>query len=263
MFEEMKIHTFLIAGVLLTFALSILALFTSETTFLLLFSYSILGFFPIIWVGMQLKKQQKRFTDIMTFHSMKDVFPMLIYITIVLFFFSLGAFWLMNYGLSFIFPSVVDYFLQEIDIFPNETVPFVLTALYISILGPIAEEFIFRGILFKRLSAKYNLIVGIIVANVLFGILHTDIIGAFMFGFVLSLIYQKTGNLLLPIMVHILNNGFITVLALIDPPIPAFVDYRTIEEVHATMLPNLMMLLIATSLLISFIRKNKAVLTNH
>lgn len=76
----------------------------------------------------------------------------------------------------------------------------------IVIFGPIVEELLFRGVMLHRFAVKWGLTVSIILSSLLFGILHVDLIGAFIFGLIMAIIYIKTQTLWAPIICHILNN---------------------------------------------------------
>lgn len=84
----------------------------------------------------------------------------------------------------------------------NVTLP---GAFIIAIFSGFAEEFLFRGILQTQF--------GIIIASIVFGIFHIGNkktvwygIYAVLIGFYLGWLYHITGNLMIPILVHSLNN---------------------------------------------------------
>jgi len=78
------------------------------------------------------------------------------------------------------------------------------------VIAPVAEEFIFRGLLFpfvKQLGFPRTAWFGV---SALFGLIHWDaaiFVPLFVLALVLTWLYNKTGNLLVPITVHILFNG--------------------------------------------------------
>ncbi len=81
------------------------------------------------------------------------------------------------------------------------------SALYLAVISGFTEEFFFRGLL----QQEY----GIILASVLFGLFHianakTLVYGIYAgtVGFYLGWLFIFTGNLLVPVLVHILNNYF-------------------------------------------------------
>jgi membrane protease YdiL (CAAX protease family) len=78
-------------------------------------------------------------------------------------------------------------------------------ALIVALFSGIAEEFLFRGIL--------QIQFGIIIASIIFGMFHIGNkktfwygIYAVLIGFYLGWLYHITGNLLVPIIIHCLNN---------------------------------------------------------
>ena len=74
------------------------------------------------------------------------------------------------------------------------------------ILAPLIEEMVFRGLLFSRLTKKWNMAGAMVVSSLAFGLLHMDPIGAFVFGIVACVLYTRTRTLLVPMVLHALNN---------------------------------------------------------
>lgn len=78
------------------------------------------------------------------------------------------------------------------------------------IAAPIAEEFIFRGILMGRLYNKYGIIKSIIISSLIFFIMHLTVNPVILFlGFGLAVLDYKYKSLIPSICLHALNN-FIT-----------------------------------------------------
>lgn len=86
----------------------------------------------------------------------------------------------------------------------------------ISIVAPVVEEVIFRGIMIERLGAKYSYGRAIVISSAIFGVLHPSPIGAFIVGVVLSLVYLKTRSLKIPILIHIANNAIAAFFMIVD-----------------------------------------------
>lgn len=161
--------------------------------------------------------------------------------------FSLSVFWLQLYALMPLSPSLVGFMLEPIPM-PENGLYLVLTVIMISVVGPIAEEFIFRGVLLKRMALKTSMWGGIIISSLLFGVLHADIIGAFAFGVITSLLYLKTGNLLVPILLHIFNNSFAMLMTFVAPKWPESVGVLETADIYANAVPNAILLAISTVL---------------
>jgi membrane protease YdiL (CAAX protease family) len=88
----------------------------------------------------------------------------------------------------------------------SKTVPAFFTAV---IFAPILEELIFRGIVLEGFLKNYSPVKAILLTNVLFGLAHLNpwqFVGAFLMGILISWVYYKTRNLVLPVLMHFLNN---------------------------------------------------------
>lgn len=87
-----------------------------------------------------------------------------------------------------------------------------LTFLIISscLIAPIAEEILYRGILFRSLANRLGVLAGALVSSVIFASLHFygiyGFISVVLFGFISSLIYRATGSLMNAIFLHICFN---------------------------------------------------------
>jgi membrane protease YdiL (CAAX protease family) len=89
--------------------------------------------------------------------------------------------------------------------------PTIVQVLLIVIAAPIAEETCFRGMLFGGLREKLPRLVAALITGVIFGGLHaltgvTAVPPLIVFGFVLALLYEKTGSIVPGILLHMLNN---------------------------------------------------------
>ena len=85
-----------------------------------------------------------------------------------------------------------------------------LGAVVVAVIGaPLIEEIVFRGIVFRSLRRVSLPWVAILVSSVLFGLYHMNtvqIVYATLMGLVAGIIYEKSNNLLFPILVHVANN---------------------------------------------------------
>lgn len=91
------------------------------------------------------------------------------------------------------------------------TLPIAVSIVIFVILGPIFEELIFRVFIMKGIF-KGHLLIGYIVSNILFGIIHGPVnVGEFVIylvlGFVFASIYIITKRIELSILSHALNNA--------------------------------------------------------
>ena len=90
-----------------------------------------------------------------------------------------------------------------------------IVAFYITscLLSPAAEEFIFRGILYRKLRVTWNAWICICIISLLFALIHLTFNGQALVPFLGSLIfclgYEKTKSILTPILLHITGNVII------------------------------------------------------
>ena len=79
----------------------------------------------------------------------------------------------------------------------------------LGIIVPVCEEYIFRGIVFKRLTIQVKPIAAVLISAILFGLYHGNMLQgvyATLMGIILGLLYEKYRNLLAPIIVHAVAN---------------------------------------------------------
>ena len=80
------------------------------------------------------------------------------------------------------------------------------------IAAPISEEVCFRGMLFGGLREKLPRLAAALLSGLIFGGLHaltgvTAVPPLIVFGFLLALLYEKTGSIVPGIILHMLNNS--------------------------------------------------------
>ena len=133
---------------------------------------------------------------------------------------------LLGYVVMFSCESLAQYLMEMrgIDTTANQDaivqllagVPFWLALLITALLPALAEEIIFRGYLYKKLFGSLS-IVGLVLSSLIFGLMHgpTDWLSCFIYsssGLILGYSYYKTGYLIYPIVIHLLQNGLTTIL---------------------------------------------------
>jgi membrane protease YdiL (CAAX protease family) len=84
--------------------------------------------------------------------------------------------------------------------------------LLIVIAAPVTEEVCFRGMLFGGLREKLPRIAAALICGLIFGALHaitgiSAVPPLIVFGFLLALLYEKTGSIIPGILLHMLNNS--------------------------------------------------------
>ena len=114
---------------------------------------------------------------------------------------------LLGFLQSMLPPAWVDALESSVGLVTTDA-PFWMLLLCTGILVPIMEEITFRyG--FQHYIAKSNVLAAYILSSIIFGVMHGNpiqIIYATIFGFILAFVYQKSGNLWYPIIIHAVNN---------------------------------------------------------
>jgi CAAX protease family protein len=100
----------------------------------------------------------------------------------------------------------------EQDDFADDLGPLWIQVLLIAIAAPIGEEVCFRGMLFGGLRERLPMWAAALISAALFGLLHVTtgisvVPPLIAFGFLLALLYERTGSILPCILLHMLNNS--------------------------------------------------------
>ena len=139
---------------------------------------------------------------------------------------TVGVVWVSIILLDLVSPDLAEWYfdwLNSVELFeigPDTTpIQYGLIFFVVAVFAPVVEEVIFRGIMVERFGAKYGYKSAVLLSSFLFGVLHMDIIGAFVFGVVLSILYLRTRSLLLPFLIHAANNGAVALLIFFDESI--------------------------------------------
>ena len=84
----------------------------------------------------------------------------------------------------------------------------VIQFIYVCLLGPICEEFIYRGLVIKLLS-PFGKLTAVVFSALIFGLMHGNIeqaIPAALGGLVYALVAVRYGSIVPTIVIHVLNN---------------------------------------------------------
>lgn len=79
------------------------------------------------------------------------------------------------------------------------------------IIAPLTEEIIYRGVIYKALKKSFSSGFAIILSSIIFALLHGEISSLpalFFMGIILASLFEKYGNLWVPIGMHFFNNFF-------------------------------------------------------
>jgi membrane protease YdiL (CAAX protease family) len=96
--------------------------------------------------------------------------------------------------------------------------PIALFLLAVAVVGPIAEEIVFRGFLLPRLAARMGAPAALLVSAAVFGAMHASY-GPYaaltgVFGWILGWARLSSGGLAVPVVLHMAYNGVLASLTL-------------------------------------------------
>jgi len=156
-------------------------------------------------------------------------------------------------------PSFAGEFISESPIIINGDVDYIICFFLVVVLAPVTEELIFRHVLFKRLTEKFNIYVGLFVSVIIFSSLNAGcgMLGALGFGIINCFLYIKYKNILIPMLIHFVNNLLAITIFL---PISDYSGNITIIEKNQVMfsaISGIIIFVMGVILLIRFINANK------
>ena len=135
-----------------------------------------------------------------------------------------GLFWSAGFGIITFF-AFIALFLVDINPLalihtrlPGKSGEIVLFYLVGGMIGPVAEEIFFRGIIYGFFR-RWGVLAALILSSAIFVLAHlattgipvTQIVG----GIIFAIAYEKEGSLMVPITIHALGNMTIFTLSLI------------------------------------------------
>ncbi|MBR2189205.1 MAG: CPBP family intramembrane metalloprotease [Eubacterium sp.] len=120
-------------------------------------------------------------------------------------------------GLYQMFPL---YETEAVKAFRSQNIPLLVVVTVI--LAPIAEELMFRGMVYRRIRGYLGNGAGIVLSALLFGLYHMNMIQllyAFVLGLFFAWIYGKTRTLAAPVLCHAAANASALLIEyLVDQP---------------------------------------------
>lgn len=98
----------------------------------------------------------------------------------------------------------------------------VLAVLAAVVMAPIAEELLFRGLLHRALRHRLRIVPATLLSSVIFAVVHVDVaasqplalVGLTFVGVVLAIAHERTGSLLVPVVMHATHNA-VTIAAVV------------------------------------------------
>ncbi|TGL33740.1 CPBP family intramembrane metalloprotease [Leptospira koniambonensis] len=172
-----------------------------------------------IWFG--LKISEKDYTEVLRLRSPKVLEVISFAITAIGFSFLLSE---VDNLFSMYFPKP-DFIINLFQgLFDGENV--FLAAILLSVVAPLTEEFMFRGVILDKFLRKYSVISSFLLSSFLFGLIHMNpwqFIGSSILGIYMAWVVYKTDSIWNSIVIHAVFNGIpLIVLHGLKLEIPGF-----------------------------------------
>jgi uncharacterized protein len=146
-----------------------------------------------------------------------------------------GLFYVLAAGLTFIFGEQDNDFKRILAV--SRTVVYLITFMA-TFTAPIVEEVVYRGIMYSAALREFGKTQAIIATTLYFAIVHVPqyfpdfaaITALCVLSLVLTLVREKTGNLLPCIALHTIFNGSQSILLLLQPYLESLVPATTEDK---------------------------------
>lgn len=144
--------------------------------------------------------------------NIKEIFWIMLCITCL----QIGSSNILIDAAYIISPNFANWFVSESGIVINSMTEYWIVFIMAVFLAPFTEEIIFRNTLFKRLSKKFNVYIGLIVSSIIFSSVNfgSQMVGIFLIGIINCMLYVKYENILVPMLIYFFD-GIINMILVI------------------------------------------------
>ena len=159
----------------------------------------------MVVIGVGLKDQQKTISSVCFFKKVNGV----VWVAAIMC--SIGYIFF-DYYLYFLFYSFKYGWNTD---FGETEENFLYNLIDTALIPAVAEELLFKGIIFTILKKYYSTIMAVIIASLMFAACHLSyfyFISHFLFSCFSFWLYLRSGNLILPMLLHFINNLFTFIL---------------------------------------------------
>jgi uncharacterized protein len=215
-FNQLKVRNLIVAYLLIHVGVGVILGIFGSTNLLKNPSFPlimyVLGIIPTcLWVVQKCDRLQISIDGIVGDRPKQVRWLKLTGLTIAVTSFSIGSALVIFSLMQTVFPDFVKTLLENNNLDSkqgNSLLIYIWNFIALVAVAPIAEEFLFRGIILNRWRERWGAPRALIFSSLFFGFLHPHPIGLSMFGLVMGLLYLRDKTLWTPIFCHALNNLF-------------------------------------------------------
>lgn len=121
---------------------------------------------------------------------------------------------------------------------PNTLPAILIYTLHVVVLGPLAEEFVFRGIILNTMR-RFGDSFALLISAVLFSLFHGNLAqlpNTFIQGLVIGYFVLCTGSLWTGVIIHMANNAVVVLFELVTKGMPLETSYLAMMFLFAVLL---------------------------
>lgn len=220
-FREMKIrHIVVMFLIIFFFAIVVTVIIAlkqgdleyTDTIIVSLFIEILLVFMMAFRLRISKKNVKRLYEDFKENLDIKEMFKIILCITCL----QIGSSNILIDLAYMISPNFANWFANESGIVINSITEYCIVFIMAVLLAPFTEEIIFRNTLFKRISKKFNVYIGLIVSSIIFSSVNfgSQMVGVFLFGILNCILYVKYENILVPMLIYFFD-GIINMILII------------------------------------------------
>lgn len=194
--------------------------------------------------------------------NIKEIIGIIIFFTCL----NIGGTKITIDAIYLISPSLVNQLASDCPLIIDSKIDYWTSFTVLVILSPIVDELTFRNVIFKRLSEKFNIYIGLIVSSILFSALNIcpEMIGALALGIINCILYVKYRNILIPMFIYFINAFIYMFISMPFKQIKNESIILTQNDITLNALSGTILFIIGIIFFIKFIIKNKIYLSeNH
>lgn len=220
-FREMKIrHIVVMFFIIILFSIVALVIIglnkgdlnNANDNMLSLFIESLLVFMMAYKLRLSKKNVKRLYEDFRQNLNIKEIVWIILFITCI----QIGSNNILIDLAYIISPDFANWFASDSETVINSMTDYWIVFIISVFLAPFTEEIIFRNTLFKRLSKKFNIYIGLIVSSIIFSSINfgPQMVGIFLFGILNCMLYVKYENILIPMFIYSID-GVISMISTI------------------------------------------------
>lgn len=220
-FREMKIRNIVVMFLIVFFVAIVVAviialnkgdLSDTDTIIVSLFIEILLIFMMAFKLRLSRENVKRLYVDFKENINIKEIFWIILCITCL----QIGSSNILIDVAYMISPNFANWFANESGIVINSMTDYWIVFIMAVFLAPFTEEIIFRNTLFKRISKKFNVYIGLIVSSIIFSSVNfgSQMIGIFLLGILNCMLYIKYENILVPMLIYFFD-GIINMIVVI------------------------------------------------